>query len=322
MKAVRVHEYGGRDKMVFEDVDRPSPGPDDAVVRVEAAGVNYIDTYHRTGLYPLDLPFTLGLEGAGVVHDVGERVEGFSVGDRVAFANGKGAYAEYALCSADRMILMPDGLDFRTAAAAMLQGMTAHYLSHGSFALQPGHAALVHAGAGGVGLLLTQMAKRLGAQVITTVSTDEKAELSRGAGADEVILYTQADFKDEVERLTGGAGVNVVYDSVAKDTFERSLGCLRVRGTLVLYGQSSGPVTSFNPRVLSDGGSLFLTRPTLGDYVVSREELEHRAGDVLQWVSDGSLKLRMEHDYPLAEAADAHRALEGRRTTGKVLLIP
>ena len=322
MKAVRVHEYGGRDKMVFEDVDRPSPGPDDAVVRVEAAGVNYIDTYHRTGLYPLDLPFTLGLEGAGVVDAVGESVDGFSVGDRVAFANGKGAYAEYALCSADRMISMPDGLDFRTAAAAMLQGMTAHYLSHGSFALQSGHAALVHAGAGGVGLLLTQMAKRLGAHVITTVSTDEKAELSRGAGADEVILYTQADFKDEVERLTGGAGVDVVYDSVAKDTFERSLACLRVRGTLVLYGQSSGPVTSFNPRVLSDGGSLFLTRPTLGDYVVSREELEHRAGDVLQWVSDGSLKLRMEHDYPLAEAADAHRALEGRQTTGKVLLIP
>ena len=322
MKAVRVHENGGPDKMMFEDVDRPSPGPDDAVIRVEAAGVNYIDTYHRTGLYPLDLPFTLGLEGAGVVDAVGERVEGFSVGDRVAFADGKGAYAEYALCSAGRMISLPDGLDSRTAAAAMLQGMTAHYLSHGSFALQSGHAALIHAGAGGVGLLLTQMAKRLGAHVITTVSTDAKAELSRGAGADEVILYTQTDFKDEVEKLTGGAGVDVVYDSVARDTFERSLDCLRARGTLVLYGQSSGPVSAFNPRLLSDGGSLFLTRPKLGDYTVSREDLERRAGDVLQWVLDGSLNLRAEHHYPLAKAADAHRALEGRRTTGKVLLIP
>ena len=322
MKAVRVYESGGPDKMVLDDVERRSPGPGEALIKIGAAGVNFIDTYHRTGLYPLDLPFTLGIEGAGTVDAIGEGVARVSVGDRVAFADGSGTYAEYAVCSEDRLVALPDGLDFRRAASAMLQGMTAHYLAHGSFSINPGHTVLVHAGAGGVGLLLTQIARRLGARVLTTVSTDEKAELSRGAGADAVILYTREDFKVEVDRLTDGVGVDVVYDSVAKDTFDKSLDCLRVRGTFVLYGQSSGPVPPFDPRVLNNKGSLFLTRPKLGDYTASRDDLVRRATDILEWVSDGSLKLRAEHDFSLADAADAHRALEGRKTTGKVLLIP
>ena len=322
MKVVRVYQNGGPDKLVFEDQECLSPGPGEALVRVGAAGVNFIDTYHRNGLYPLELPFTLGIEGSGSVAAIGEGVQRFSVGDRVAFAEGSGTYAEYCLCSADRMILVPQDLDFRQASAVMLQGMTAHYLAHDSFELGSGHTALIHAGAGGVGLLLTQMAKRVGTRVITTVSTDEKAALSRDAGADEVILYTQVDFGAEVDVLTDGGGVDVVYDSVAKDTFEASLDCLRVRGTLVLYGNSSGPVPPVDPLLLNQKGSLFMTRPKLGDYVISRAELECRATAVLRWVADGSLKVRSEHDFALADAADAHRALEGRGTMGKVLLIP
>ena len=322
MKAVRVHESGGPEKLVYDEVEIPSPGAGEVAIRVEAVGVNYIDTYHRSGLYPLDLPFTIGVEAAGVVESVGPGVSAFSPGDRVAVADGDGTYAEYCLTPADRLIAIPDSLDFRSGAAAMLQGMTAHYLSHSTFPLRSEHTALVHAGAGGVGLLLIQMCKRLGARVFATVSTDEKAELARGAGADEVILYARLDFKSEVDRLTNGRGVDVVYDSVARDTFEMSLDSLALRGYLVLYGQSSGPVPPIDPRELNTKGSLFLTRPKLGDYTASRKELEWRASDVLNWVSDGSLTLRMEHEFSLADAADAHRVLEGRKTTGKVLLIP
>jgi NADPH2:quinone reductase len=322
MKAIRVRATGGPEVMSLEDVESPDPPPGHVRVRVEAAGVNFIDVYHRTGLYPLPLPFTPGLEGAGVVDAVGAGVSSLDAGTRVAFANVQGAYAEQVVAPADRLVAVPGGVETRTAAAAMLQGMTAHYLVHTTYALEPGKTCLVHAAAGGVGLLLVQMAKRRGARVFGTVSNEEKARIALEAGADEVVLYTSRDFVAEVKRATGGKGVDVVYDSVGQATFAGSLDCLAPLGTFVLFGQSSGPVPPFNPSQLASKGSLFLTRPTLFHYVADRPSLERRASDVLGWIADGSLKLRIHATYPLARAADAHRALEGRLTTGKLLLVP
>ena len=322
MRAIRVHQYGGPEVLKWEEQPAPKPEAGQALVRLEAVGVNYIDIYHRTGLYKNPLPFTLGLEGAGVVEAVGAGVSEVRVGERVAYQGVQGSYATHALVPAARLVSLPAGLDARTGAAAMLQGMTAHYLVHATYPLKPGETALVHAAAGGVGLLLIQMAKRLGARVLGTVSTPEKALLAKEAGADEIIQYTTQDFEAEVKRLTGGRGAQVVYDSVGKTTFEQSLNVLAPRGTLVLFGQASGPVPPVDLGTLAAKGSLYVTRPTLGHYVATREELLKRAGEVLGWVKSGELKLRIEHTFPLAQAAEAHRALEGRRTTGKVLLLP
>jgi NADPH2:quinone reductase len=322
MKAVRITEPGGPEVMRLEDLPTPAPQAGQVLVRVEAAGVNYIDTYHRSGQYKVPLPYTMGLEGAGVVEAVGEGVTGIAMGARVAWTNVPGAYATHALVPADKVVPLPAAVTSQQGAAAMLQGMTAHYLAHTTFPLRRGDACVVHAGAGGVGLLLTQMAKRAGARVFTTVSTDEKARLSKEAGADEVIRYTQEDFKDAVRRLTDGKGVRVVYDSVGRDTFEKSLDCLAPRGLLALFGQSSGAVPPFDPQVLAAKGSLFFTRPTLAHYIATREELLARANDVFAWIADGSLKIRVGATFPLAEAARAHTELQARRTTGKVLLLP
>ncbi len=322
MKAVRVHAPGGPEVLRDEDVPEPQPKAGEALVRVEAAGVNFIDVYNRTGLYPLSLPATLGREGAGTVESVGPDVANLRPGVRVAWAGVLGSYAERAAVPADRLVEIPDGVTARQAAAAMLQGMTAHYLACSTYPLQPGDRCLVHAGAGGVGLLLTQVARMRGARVITTVSSEEKAKLSREAGADAVIDYTRQDFPEEVRRWTNGRGVQAVYDSVGRTTFEKGFSCLAPRGMMVLFGQSSGTVAPFDPQVLAQGGSLFLTRPSLFQYIATREDLVTRAGEVLGWVRDGRLKLRIEHEFPLAEAAQAHRALEGRKTTGKILLRP
>ena len=322
MKLIRVHQTGGPEAMQFEAAEIPNPGPGEALVRIEAIGVNFIDIYHRTGLYSLPLPFTPGMEAAGVVEAVGAEVKEPHPGDRVAYALSIGSYAQYAVVPAWKLVPVPEGMETRSAAALMLQGMTAHYLVTGSFQLAAGQTALVHAAAGGVGLLLIQLAKRLGATVYGTVGSQAKAELARRAGADQVILYDQQDFEAEVKRLTGGRGVHVVYDSVGIATWEKSLRCLRPRGYLVLYGQSSGSVPPIDPQVLATGGSLFLTRPVLGHYVATREELLWRAGDLFKQVACGELKLRIEHTFPLADAAQAHGELAGRRTTGKILLIP
>ena len=322
MKAIRVDKVGGPEQLVFQDVDAPRPREGEALVRLEAVGLNFIDVYHRTGLYPLPLPFTPGTEGAGTVEEVGAGVEDLKVGDRVAYAMAVGSYAEYAAVPAWKLVRLPDGVDAPRAAAAMLQGMTAHYLVTSTYQLKAGQTALVHAAAGGVGLLLIQMAKRIGARVIGTVSTAEKAALAREAGADEVVIYTEQDFLEEVKRLTGGRGVEVVYDSVGKTTYMKSLDSLAPRGLLALFGQSSGPVPPFDPALLAQKGSLYLTRPSLAQYSATRDELLWRAQDVLGWVASGELKLRVEKTFPLAEAAEAHRQLEGRATTGKVLLIP
>ena len=322
MRAIRVHQYGGPEAMRLEDLPTPAPGAGQVLVRIEAAGVNFIDVYQRTGLYKGALPVPLGLEAAGVVEAVGAGATGVKVGDRVAWTSVPGSYATHNLVPADRLVPLPAGVDARTGAAAMLQGMTAHYLSHSTYPLKPGDTCLVHAAAGGVGLLLCQMAKRAGARVIGTVSTEDKAQLAREAGAAEVILYTRQDFEAEVTRITGGKGVQVVYDSVAKDTFDKGLSCLAPRGYMVLYGQSSGPIGPFDPQILSAKGSLFLTRPTLVHHILTREELLKRAGEVLGWIQKGQLKLRIGATFPLADAAEAHRQLEGRQTTGKVLLIP
>jgi NADPH:quinone reductase len=322
MKAIRIHEYGGPEVYRYEDVPEPVAGAGQALVAIEAVGVNFIEVYQRTGLYPVPLPATPGSEAAGTVVALGPGVPGFAVGDRVAWQGGAGAYAERAVVPAERLVRLPEGVSARQGAAAMLQGMTAHYLACSTFPLRPGDTCLVHAAAGGVGLLLCQIAKRRGARVIGTVSTEEKAALARGAGADEVIRYTEQDFEAEVKRLTGGAGVQVVYDSVGRTTFERSLRCLAPRGTLALFGQSSGPVTPFDPQVLARSGSLYLTRPVLGDYTATRAELLERAGEVLGWVREGTLRLRVGRELPLSQAAEAHRALQGRATTGKLLLIP
>ena len=322
MKAIRVHAPDGPEALRYEDVPDPAPGPGEIVVRLEAAGVNYIDIYHRTGIYPRPLPFVPGLEGAGVINSVGPDVTGARVGDRVAFMGVPGSYAESIVAPAARVVAIPQGIETKTAAAVMLQGITAHYLVHSTYPLRAGEWVLVHAAAGGVGLLLVQIAKRIGAHVIGTVSTEAKAALARGAGAEHVILYTQQDFVAETKRLTGGRGVQVVYDSVGKTTFEGSLNVLAPRGYLVLCGQSSGPAPPIDPQSLNTKGSLFLTRPTTGHYTATRDEILQRAADVFEWVQTGGLKVRVEQQLPLAQAAEAHRLLEGRQTSGKLLLIP
>jgi NADPH2:quinone reductase len=306
--------------MVLADAPTPVPGPHQALVKVAAAGVNFIDVYFRTALYKADLPITLGNEGAGTVEAVGAEVTEVAPGDRVAWAMARGSYAEYAVVPATMLVKIPSHVDFNAAAAAMLQGMTAHYLTHSTFALKSGDTCLVHAAAGGAGGLLVQMAKMLGARVFGTVSTEEKARIAREHGAEEVIRYTEQDFEVEVKRHTGGRGVDVVYDSVGRTTFDKSLGCLRPRGMLALFGQSSGSVPPLDPSILNTKGSLFLTRPSLGHYLLTRDEVLWRAGDVLQWIDAGKLKLRIDHVYPLADAAQAHRDLEGRHTAGKLVL--
>ncbi len=306
--------------MELVDVPKPQPGPKDALVKIAVSGVNFIDVYFRIGLYKAPLPITLGNEAAGTVESVGAEVAGLAVGQRVAYAMARGSYAEYAVVPAWQLVPIPDHVDFPTAAAAMLQGMTAHYLTHSTWPLKSGDTCLVHAAAGGAGGLTVQMAKMLGARVFGTVSTEEKARIAREHGVDEAILYTTQDFETETRRLTNGRGVDVVYDSVGKTTFEKSLGALRPRGLLALFGQSSGAVPPFDASILNAKGSLFLTRPSLAHHVQTREELLWRAGDVLNWLATGKLKLRIDRSYPLAEAAAAHRDLEGRKTSGKVLL--
>ena len=324
MRAVRVHQPGGAEALTFEEIPGPSPGAGEALVRVAAAGVNFIDIYQREGRYPLPLPFTCGQEGAGTIAALGEGAanSGLRVGERVAWAGPMGSYAELAALPAERLVPLPGAISERDAAAVLLQGMTAHYLSHDTYPLGPDVWALIHAGAGGVGLLLTQVAKRLGARVITTVSTAEKEALSRAAGADHVVRYGERDFAAAVKDITAGAGVSVVYDSVGKTTFAGSLASLKPRGVLVLFGGSSGAVPPFDPMELSRRGSLFLTRPTLAHYVADRAALLDRAGVVFDWVASGRLRLRVDRTYHLAQAADAHRDLEGRRTAGKLLLTP
>lgn len=321
MKAIVVEKCGGPEALIYRDYVRPEPKSGEALVRIEAAGLNYIDVYHRTGLYPLPVPFIPGMEAAGVVESVGEGVSGVSVGDRVAYAMQAGAYAEYAAVPAWKLVPVPEGMDSTSAAAAMLQGMTAHYLVTSVYPLKAGETALVHAAAGGVGLLLLQMAKRIGARVIGTVSTAEKAKLAKETGADEVIIYTESDFEQEVRNLTGGNGVEVVYDSVGKDTFVKSLNCLRPRGMMALFGQSSGPVAPFDPGLLAQKGSLFLTRPGLAHYAATRDELTWRAGELFTWISAGDVRLRIDRIFTMEEAAEAHRRLEGRKTAGKVVLL-
>jgi len=322
MKAIQVKQPGGPEAMELVELAAPQPKANEAVVKLAASGVNFIDVYQREGRYKIPLPCVLGQEGAGVVTAVGDEVRSVKAGDRVAWTGLLGSYAEYAAVPADKLVPIPSGVTDQQAAATMLQGMTAHYLSHDTFPLKRGETALVHAAAGGVGLLLVQMAHHIGARVIATVSTDEKAKLARDAGADEVILYTQVDFEAETKRLTGGKGVDVVYDSVGKTTFEKGLNILRPRGFMVLFGGSSGAVPPFDLIALSQKGSLYVTRPTLGHYTATREELVARSGAVFGMMAAGKLKLRIEHTYPLAEAQRAHRDLEGRKTTGKLLLIP
>jgi NADPH2:quinone reductase len=324
MKAIRVQRPGGPEVLKLEEVSLPAPEPGQAVVRLEAIGVNFIDVYFRTGLYqsPVPPPFTPGQEGAGTVSAVGEGVSTVAVGERVAYTGIQGSYAEFHAVPAERLVKLPKEISAREGAAALLQGMTAHYLTSSTFPLKPGDVCLVHAAAGGVGLLLCQMAKLKGATVIGTVSTEAKAALAREAGADHVIRYTEQDFEAETRRVTGGRGVDVVYDSVGKTTFDQSLNCIRRRGMMVLFGQSSGPVPPFDLNILNRKGSLFITRPTLAAHIADRAELEERSSEVFHWIGQGKLKLRIGATFPLAAAADAHRALEGRKTTGKVLLIP
>ncbi len=322
MNAIQVHQYGGPEVLSYGASAAPEPGPGQVLVKLEAIGINFIDVYRRVGLYPVPLPFIPGEEAAGVVAAIGPGVDTVHVGEHVASTNVLGAYAEYAVVPAERLVSIPHGLDTRQAAAAMLQGMTAHYLTHSTYPIQAGDRVLIHAAAGGAGLLLVQMAKRRGARVFGTVSTEAKAALAREAGADEVILYTQTDFEVELKRLTDGRGVDAIYDSVGQTTFDKSLNCLRPRGYMVLFGQSSGPVAPLNPQILNAKGSLFLTRPTLVHYIATRAELLARAGDVLGWIVAGELKLRIDSEFPLAEAAEAHRKLESRATSGKLLLIP
>ncbi len=322
MKAIQIVETGGPEVLKLAELPIPQPGPGQVLIRVEATGVNFIEIYFRKGTYKASLPLVPGSEAAGTVEELGPGVTGFAAGDAVASVSVLGSYAEYALVPAAGLVKVPDGVTMEQAAAAMLQGMTAHYLVTSTFPLKKGETALVHAGAGGVGLLLTQMATRIGARVITTVSTREKAELSREAGASDVILYSEHEFEPEVKKLTGGKGVDVVYDSVGKTTFDGSLNSLRPRGLLALFGGSSGPVPPFDLIQLSGKGSLFITRPTLWHYLATRQELEWRAGEVLGWVAKGELKLRTEHVYPLDAAARAQMDLEARKTTGKILLEP
>ena len=323
MKAVRIHATGGPEVLSVDEIPVPIPATGEALVRIQASGVNFIDIYHRTGLYKVPLPYTLGTEAAGVVESVAADVTIVRPGDRVVYyVAAPGAYAEYAAVPAERLVRVPDGIEARVAAGVFLQGLTAHYLAFSTYPLRPGDTCLVHAAAGGVGLLLCQVARRRGARVIGTVSTEAKAQLAREAGAHDVILYTERDFETETKRLTGGAGIQVVYDSVGKSTFDKGLNLLARRGMMVLYGQSSGPVDPFDPQLLNQKGSLFLTRPTVAHYVATRDELLGRSQELLGWVRDGSLRVRIDRQLPLAAAAEAQAELEGRRTTGKVLLTP
>lgn len=322
MKTVRVHEYGGLEVLKYEEVEKPEPGEGEARVRIEAIGVNFIDIYHRIGRYKGSLPLTLGQEAAGIVDAVGPNVTDAQPGDRVAYASVQGSYAEQAIVPAWRLVKVPSAVDVQQSAAVMLQGMTAHYLTHSTYPLKEGETALVHAAGGGAGQLIVQIAKMRGARVIGTASTGEKAALASEAGADHIILYTETDFETEIKRLTNDKGVDVVFDSVGKDTFVKSMNCLRPRGYLVLFGQSSGPAPQIDPQILNPKGSLFLTRPTLGHYISNREELTGRVNDLFGWMASGKLKVRIDQTFPLAEAAEAHRYLEGRKSKGKVLLIP
>ena len=321
MKAIQITEYGGPEVLQYVELPDPVAAPDQAVIGIEAVGVNFTDIYSRAGINPPGLPWIAGVEAAGTVMSVGSDVDSVSVGDRVAYCSVPGSYAEQAAVPAWRLVKLPAGLSTRDGAAAMLQGMTAHYLCHDTYAVQPGDRVLVHSGAGGVGLLLIQMCKMRGAYVYTTVSTDAKAELARNAGADCVILYTRQDFAQEIARETDGAGLNAVFDAVGKDTFDGSLASLAPRGCLALYGQASGAVPPVDPRVLGNC-SKFLTRPGLGDYTANRAELEQRADAVLSWVQSGALQLRVEHTFNLSDAAEAHRQLAARATTGKLILTP
>jgi len=321
MKAIQITEYGGPEVMKYSEVSDPVAAQGEAVVKIEAVGVNFTDIYSRAGINPPGLPWIVGVEGAGVVTAVGAGVDSINVGDNVAYSGVFGSYAEMASVPASKLIKLPDGLDARSGAAVMLQGMTAHYLCHSTYAVQPGDKVLIHAGAGGVGLLLTQMVKQLGGYVFSTVSTEEKAQLSRDAGSDQVILYGEQDFSEEIKKATDGKGLQAVYDAVGETTFDKSISCLGRRGHMVLYGQASGPPPLIDPRRLGNG-SLFLTRPGLADYTSTRDELEQRAGDVLNWVKSGDLNLRVEHVFPLSEAPEAHSQLASRATTGKILLIP
>ena len=320
MKKIQVAQTGGPEQLQLVDAPVPQPGSSEVLVKIHAAGVNFIDIYFRTGLYKADFPIALGNEGAGVVESVGSDVKDLKPGDRVAYAMTRGSYAEYAVVPAAQLVPIPPNLSFRQAAAAMLQGMTAHYLTHSSFPLHAGHTILIHAAAGGAGRLVVQMAKQMGARVLGTVSTEAKAELARSAGCDEVIFYTTQDFETEVKRLTGGRGVDVIYDSVGQTTFLKGLNCIRPRGMMVLFGQSSGAVAPFDPSILNGKGSLFLQRPSLAHHCLTREELLWRSGDVLRGVESGSLELRIDTVYPLADAAQAQRDLEGRKTAGKLIL--
>jgi NADPH2:quinone reductase len=321
MKAIQVKKNGGPEVLEFVDLPIPQPQPNEAVVKIQAAGVNFIDVYFREGRYPAPLPFIPGQEAAGVVVAVGDDARSVAVGDRVAYCAVQGSYGEYAAVPADRLVKIPEDVTEREAAAAMLQGMTAHYLAHDTYRLKKGETALIHAAAGGVGLLLVQMAHNIGVRVIATVSTEEKATLAKAAGADETILYGDADFEAETKRLSGGKGVDVIYDSVGKNTFEKGLNVLRPRGMMVLFGASSGAVPAFDPIRLSEKGSLYLTRPALGHYIATKRELQLRAGSVFSMIRNRNLNLRIEHVYPLEQAAQAHRDLEGRKTTGKLLLV-
>ncbi len=322
MKAIRIHEFGDAGQLIYEEAPVPEPGPGEVRVKVKAIGLNFADIYQRRGWYPVQPPFSPGTEFAGVVDKLGEGVTGLAVGDRVGTASGRAAYAEYAVAQAVRVAKLADGVTFNQAAALLEQGLTAHYLAISTYPLKPGDTALVHAAAGGVGQLLVQIAKQCGARVITTVSTDAKARLARECGADEVILYSQQDFESEVKRLTGGLGVEVVYDSVGKDTFEKSLNCLKPRGLMVLYGQSSGKVEPQDPQILNRKGSLYLTRPTMGHYLQTREEFLGRTNDLFRWVAEGTLKVRIDQTFALEQTAAAQTYMEERRTLGKVLIIP
>lgn len=322
MKAVRIHQLGDPDVLNYEEIPMPEPGPGAARIEQQAVGVNFVDTYHRRGLYEQSLPFTPGVEGGGIVVEIGEGVADVSLGDRVAYAMQLGSYAEYAIVPAWRLVKIPDGIDIATATAVVLQGMTAHFLVRSTYRVREGETVLVHAAAGGVGLLLVQMAKLSGARVIGTVSTAEKAEVALELGADHIIRYSETDFVDATLALTGGDGVSVVYDGVGQATFLQGLNCLRPRGYMVLYGQASGPVAAVDPQLLNQKGSLFLTRPGLGDYTADRTELQARASEIFNWIKSGKLKVRIDRSFPLSQAAHAHRYIEDRRTEGKLLLKP
>ena len=321
MKSVRVHQFGGRDALKLDDVPVPEPGEGEARVKVEVIGVNFLDVYQRMGRWQGAMPFTLGQEAAGVVDAVGPNVTEVKVGDRVAYGGVQGSYAEYAIVPAWKLLSIPSAVDFQQAAAAMVQGITAHYLTHGTYPLKAGNTALVHAAGGGTGALLVQVAKLCGARVIGTVSNEEKAGIARQAGADDVILYTQTDFEAEVKRLTNNKGVDVVYDSVGKDTFDKSLNCLKTRGCMVLFGAASGAVPPIDPMVLLAKGSIYLTRPFIGHYIVDRAELVQRVNDIFHWIANGQLKIHIDKTFPLADVAEAHRYLEDRQSKGKVLLL-